>query len=184
MKMPLHDAAERGALEAALVLLKNGADVNVRTSMHHPPIHLAAMKGKDDMVALLVEQGASPMKVEPLAPGELAKADLEEGRIRAIECGQCHALEIGTTPAGPYPGPDLWNVVGREKASMPDYAYSDALARQNGAWTYDELNRFIADATGYVPGTNMGHGFEPERSKRVPLIAYLRTLSDNPLPLE
>jgi cytochrome c2 len=45
------------------------------------------------------------------------------------------------------------------------------------------LNRFLADATGTVLGTKTDHGFEPDRQKRIVLIAYLRTLSDAPIPL-
>lgn len=181
---PLHEAAAHGAAEAALLLLKNGADVNSRNKLRHPPIHLAAGKGKDEMVALLRAHGAAPVPVAPLAPGELAAADLEKGRLRAEECKGCHALEPGSKPIGPYPGPDLWNVVGRNKGSVPDYGYSKALAGHEGVWSYEELNRFLADPTGYLPGTNMGIMFVPDRSERIPVIAYLRTLSDNPLPLE
>ncbi len=181
---PLHDAAARGSTDAALLLIERGANVNRRNKDEFPPIHVAARKGKDEMVALLRKHGAAPRLIEPLAPGELAAADLEAGRLRAVECAQCHALEKGERPVGPYPGPELWDVVGRAKASMPDYAYSDALADQTGIWTYEELNRFIADPPGVVPGNNMGHGWEPDRSKRIPAIAYLRTLSENPLPLE
>lgn len=181
---PLHDAAERGAMEAARLLIEHGADAKARNKLGHPPIHLAARKGRDEMVALLREHGGSPAPAEPLMPGELAAADVEEGRLRALECGQCHVMEAGKAPRGRTPGPNLWNVVGREVASAPDYAYSAALSKVDGIWTFDELNRFLADTTGYVPGTNMAVGFEPERGTRVALIAYLRTLSDDPVPLE
>lgn len=183
-KTPLHDAAERGAVEAARLLLAGGADVNSRNADLHPPIHLAVRKNRHEMVALLREHGASPMPVEPLASEELAAADVEQGRLRALECKACHALEPGAKPSGPYPGPVLWNVVGRNKGSVPDYPYSNALAERGGVWSYQELNRFLADTTGFVPGTNMEIGFEQDRSKRVQLIAYLRTLSDDPVPLE
>jgi len=180
---PLHNAAERGAIDSALLLIKQGADINRRTSLDHPAIHLAAKKGKTEMVALLHEHGATPRPVEPLAKGEIAEADLEVGRIRAIECQQCHSFEIGVRPEGPFPGPNLWDVVNWKKGSFPDYPYSEAMMSQSGNWTYEELNRFLADPTGNVPGTNMGLGHEPDRTKRIALIAYLRTFSGDPAPL-
>jgi cytochrome c2 len=35
---------------------------------------------------------------------------------------------------------------------VADYAYSPALESEEGAWNYDELNRFVADPTGVVAG--------------------------------
>ncbi len=186
LKMPLHEAAERGAMEAATLLLQHGADVNARSAKGHPPIHSAARKGRNEMVMLMRKNGASPMPVEPVMPADIAAADLEQGRIHALACQRCHEMgadrpQEGVTHAL---GPSLWNVVGRKIASMPDFPYSESLAVREGAWTYEELNRFLADPTGYVPGTNMEFSLEPDARIRIPLIAYLRTLSDSPISLE
>lgn len=181
---PLHDAAERGAVEAAGLLLENGADVNSRAHSDHPPIHLAAIKEREEMVVFLREHGAAPLAVDPLKKGELASADVEQGRVRAIECKRCHGVEKDEVAQGPYPGPHLWNLVGREKGSYPDYPYSDAMLEQEGKWTLEELNRFLADPTGNVPGTNMGQGHEPDRTLRLAVIAYLSAFSDDPVSLE
>lgn len=176
-KTPLHDAAERGAIDAARLLVEHGADVNARTVMWgQPAIHLAARRGKKEMIKFLREMGAGPAPVEPLAPGELEAANLEEGRIHAVECRGCHELEAGQKTIAPHPAPKLVGVVGRDKASRDDFAYSEAMLAQEGKWTPDELNIFIADPTAVVPGTDMGHRGVSDRSTRVAVIAYLISL--------
>jgi cytochrome c len=185
MNTPLHDAAERGSVAAARLLLEQGADVNRRNDARHPAIHLAAVKGHDAMVSMLREYGAAPISIEPLAPGELADADAEEGKTEAILCSPCHALEQGSKPGGQllHRGPDLWNIVGRDKAIVADYAYSPALESEEGVWNYDELNRFVADPTGVVAGTKMSYS-EPDRVNRLKIIAYLRMLANEPRPID
>ena len=131
-----------------------------------------------NVVILLQNHGASPPSVEPIA-GFLADADLEKGGIRAVECGGCHKLGRGE---GSATGPPLWNIVGREKASEK-FLYTDAMAALDGKWDFEELNRFLAHPTRSVPGTRMVTGFEPNHQIRIDLIAYLRTLSDDPIPL-
>lgn len=175
---PLHDAAERGSIEAIGLLINGGADVNARDKKDNPPIHRAAEKGHADAVALLRSGGAAARHVEPLAEGEVASADLEVGRIRAIECNQCHELVLGEDSVGTHSGPDLVGLVGRDKASLDSYDYSQALLAEDGSWTPEELNGFIADPSGAVPGTHMSIGGEPDRLKRIALIAYLIKLGD------
>ena len=52
-----------------------------------------------------------------------------------------------------------------------------------GVWDFETLNQFLADPRGSVPGTSMDYGNEPDAQKRISLIAYLRTLSNNSVPL-
>ena len=80
-------------------------------------------------------------------------------------------------------GPNLWGVVGRPKASEPGFNYSAALKAKGGSWTMDDLNQFIANPEGFVPGTNMTFAGIPRGGERAAIIAYLNSLSDNPAPL-
>ncbi len=177
-EMPLHLAAQRGAIEAARLLLKHGADVNARAvRFGWPAIHFAAYKGRTGMVAFLREMGAAPKTVYPLQPGELDAADVEDGRILAFQCAGCHGMEHGEIGQGQHPGPYLAGIVGRVKASLDGFPYSEAMKTQEGAWTVEELNVFLADPLAVVPGTSMSRGGYDDRAERIAVIAYLLSIS-------
>ncbi len=55
-----------------------------------------------------------------------------------------------------------------------------AMKGKGGTWTFDDLNKFIANPKGFVPGTAMGFAGIPKDSERADVIAYLNSLSDNP----
>ena len=83
-------------------------------------------------------------------------------------------------------GPVLWNVVERPKGSIDGFNYSAALkerAAKGEKWTYENLDAFIENPKAYMPGTAMGFAGLGDPMKRAEIIAYLRTLSDNPAPL-
>ena len=50
-------------------------------------------------------------------------------------------------------------------------------------WTYDSLNEYLLNPRDYVPGTSMAYAGIRNLEDRANLIAWLRTLSDNPVPL-
>lgn len=56
---PLHAAAVKGNLEAALLLIEKGADVNARAGAS-TPLHYSICSGSAEMVRLLLEKGANP----------------------------------------------------------------------------------------------------------------------------
>jgi cytochrome c len=113
-------------------------------------------------------------------PQLLAKADPKKGEEDTKPCQACHNFEKG---AGVKIGPPLYGVVGRPRASVLGFDYSAAMKAKGATWTYDEIFKFINDPQAYIPGTKMTFTGEPDPQKRADIIAYLRTLSDNPLPL-
>jgi cytochrome c len=120
---------------------------------------------------------------EPEKPIEvlLASASVEKGQATAKQCGACHTFEKG----GPNRvGPNLWNVVGDERGKGRNgFNFSAAMKGKGGEWSYEELNKFLKDPRGYIPGTAMTFAGLSRDSQRADVIAYLHTLSDNPKPL-
>lgn len=127
------------------------------------------------------ESDGAPAEAEPQSIGPLlASASVEEGEKAARKCAACHTFEQG----GPNRvGPNLWNVVGAEKAHLDNFSYSAAMAEAEGEWTYEELDAFLANPRAALPGTKMAFAGLSRVEERANVIAYLRSLSDDPLPL-
>ena len=92
-------------------------------------------------------------------------------------CGGCHRL------TGKHTAPPLEGIVGRAKASIAGQEYSDALRDIGGNWTFEELNKFVANPRTAVPGTSMIFRGLPEDDQRADLILFLRNQSTDPQPL-
>jgi cytochrome c len=122
---------------------------------------------------------------EAAAPSEpieklLQTASVEKGAAAAKKCAACHTFEKG----GPNRvGPNLWGVVDRDRATQAGFNYSAAMKAKGGKWSYDELNKFVANPKGYINGTAMGFAGIPKDSERADVIDYLHTLADSPVPL-
>ncbi len=111
----------------------------------------------------------------------LAMADPTGGQNISKKCVSCHTFDEGDTTTKL--GPSLWNIVGRDVGSVSGYSYSSAMADLGGAWTYDGLNEFLADPRAYVPGTKMTYAGISDMAERAQLVAWMRTLSADPVPL-
>ena len=122
------------------------------------------------------ESGASSAQINSL----LATASVERGAQVAKQCQACHNFEEGQ---GPKVGPDLYGVVGRKIASVPGFNYSAALKSKNGTWDFSALNAWLSKPTAYAPGTAMTFAGLSNDKQRADVIAYLDTLSKNPVPL-
>ncbi len=123
---------------------------------------------------------AAPAAPEKPLPVRLASADAKKGEDVAKKCQSCHTFNQG----GPTRvGPNLFGVVGRAKASLAGFAYSDALKKVGGDWTYDDLDKWIAKPTSYAPGTKMAFAGIADGQDRADVIAYLRSISPQAPPL-
>ena len=128
---------------------------------------------------------AAVKEEQPAAGGQaldslLASASAERGAQIAKQCQICHNVEEGK---GPKIGPDLYGVVGRPVASQPGFSYTAALKAKGGKWTFAELNKWITNPRVDVPGTSMTFAGLSRDKQRADVIAYLVTLSKNPVPL-
>jgi cytochrome c len=135
-------------------------------------------------IAVKEEQPAQPKG--GTAPAEvpienlLASASPERGAQVAKQCLACHNLGKGQ---GAKVGPDLYGVVGRPRASEPAFNYSAAMKAKGGAWTFDDLNKFLTKPSAFIPGTAMTFAGLSNEKQRADVIDYLNSNSDKPLPL-
>jgi len=123
---------------------------------------------------------AAPAPEEPIDK-LLASASPEKGESSAKKCQACHTFNKGEPNRV---GPNLYGVVGRDRASAPGFNYSAAMKAKGGKWTIEELNAFLSGPKNYIPGTSMTFAGLPRGSERADVIAFLNTKSDHPAPLK
>lgn len=87
-------------------------------------------------------------------------------------CQNCHSIEIGVNKVGP----SLWNVVGRQAGTVPDFEYSAAMKANKSEWTISSLDTYLSDPRGDIHGVKMFFRGLPEAKDRADVIAYLQTL--------
>ena len=126
--------------------------------------------------------GAGAAAAAPDEPIEklLASADVGKGENSAKKCQACHTFNKGEPNRV---GPNLYSVVGRDRASVAGFNYSAAMKAKGGKWTAEELNAFLTNPRGAVPGTSMTFAGLPRGSERADVITFLNSKSDNPAPL-
>jgi cytochrome c len=100
-----------------------------------------------------------------------AAADVGAGEKVFGKCKACHKLD-GSNGTGPA----LNGIVGRARASVAGFGYSEAMASVTDAWAPELLEAFLANPKGYVAGTKMAFAGLPKVEDRANLIAYLATL--------
>lgn len=114
----------------------------------------------------------------------IGAADPADGEGLSRRCAACHTFNEG----GPNRvGPNLWNVVGGPVAHLEGFNYSDAakkMAADGVTWTYENLDAFLENPRGFMPGTRMVFPGLRSLEDRAAMIAYLRSMSEDPPPLE
>jgi aldose sugar dehydrogenase len=103
------------------------------------------------------------------APPDLARGKALFGQ----QCSECHGVD---SEASSRPGPSLAAIMGRRAGTLPGYAYSPPLRAAGTIWGPLSLDYFLADPSGFIPGTSMSAPPVPNPQARADLIGYLRSL--------
>lgn len=100
-----------------------------------------------------------------------APSPAQLGKKHFVRCVACHSTSAA---ARPMTGPHLEGIVGRPAASLPDFAYSDAMRAQNFVWDEARLDAFLKSPQSTHPGMCLTFTGLPKPEDRAALIAYLK----------
>ena len=159
----------------------------LRTKTSNPPPLPEVVAAKEAPAAEGAKPAEGAAKGGEAAPGAeilpaLAKADPKKGEASIALCKVCHSFDKGA----PSPiGPNLYGVVGRKIASLEAFNYSPALKGKasEGDWTFEQLDLWLTNPQAFASGTIMAFPGIPDLHTRADVIDFLRTKSDNPVPL-
>lgn len=149
--------------------------------------HYPEKPGFLPQVAEASSNGGGP--ATPAGPPDFGRLFADEAGLAALiargervhaQCKSCHNFDAGG-PNGT--GPNLHDVFGRAIGEHSGFTYSDGMLAMNASWDYMHLNDFLRSPAAFVPGTRMTFAGVRNDQDRVALIAYLRSISPNQVPL-
>ena len=167
-------------LVVALVVIGLSNLTEILYEVEKPEVAHYIIEGGDDEPAI-TDTAVSDVVVEEI-PIQilLASASVDKGAKVFKKCSNCHVPNEGGANKI---GPALWDIVNKNIGGA-DFAYSNAMASYEGNWTYDELNGFLKNPKKYIEGTKMSFAGLKKETDRANVILYLRSLSNNPAPIE
>jgi len=119
-----------------------------------------------------IRAGALLIQVLVTSSTALAAGDPTAGeKAYASHCAVCHA----TTPGENKIGPSLAGIVGSKSGTVPGLNFSTAMKEANVTWDDANLDKYLANPSGFVHGTKMFVNL-PSETDRANVIAYLNTL--------
>ena len=123
-----------------------------------------------------------PVKEKPKLSFEelLAIASIDAGKKVSSKCSACHGFNAGGNNRI---GPNLWSILGKSKAEISGFKYSEALKTLGGNWSIDEMNLWLKSPKKFAPGNSMAFVGLRKDKDRANLIAYLNSMSENPISL-
>jgi cytochrome c len=142
------------------------------------PVHLEKAAylppgAEEGAAAPAAASAAAPAAPDPIGPF-MQKADPKRGEQVAKVCLQCHTFAKGEANKI---GPNLFDVMEENIASVPGYTFSSALsADKSKKWDPDELNVWLWHPQDFAHGTKMTFAGLPKEQDRADVIAYLLTL--------
>jgi len=108
----------------------------------------------------------------------IANADAANGERLFRQCKGCHTIDEGDSHRS---GPNLYGILGRPVAAADGFRFSPALQEFGGEWSIERLATFLENPRKTVPRTRMGFRGLSDVSDRMDVIAFLNTMSNEPL---
>lgn len=171
-----------GAVLTAMLVMASGRVLLDVTMAPHAPEKpgwaLPVTEPETKAVAKPDEPAFDAGKVLAMLPDANADAGSEVFR----KCTACHTPDKGGAHRV---GPNLWGIVNRKVAAAPNFEgrYSEAMKSHGGEWSFEQLAKYLHNPSKAVPGNKMTFAGVFNDADLADLLAYLRTLSDNPAPV-
>ncbi|NBC21058.1 MAG: c-type cytochrome [Alphaproteobacteria bacterium] len=103
-------------------------------------------------------------------PAPYNTADFDRGKRTYRLCQSCHLIEEG---AGNRVGPNLHGMFDRKVGQVEGFNYSPALMEADFDWTPQQLENWLANPNGFLPGNRMSFAGVRRPEDRKAVIAYI-----------
>ena len=158
--------------QTATVPIQPGQDIGPTPGATSTPVPSATATDSPTPATPSPTPAASPTPTPTPSASPTTTAAAATKPAEFAQCQACHTTEAGKNGIGP----TLAHVYGRKAGSVAGYDYSAPMKSSGMSWSQGNLDRFLTDPQGVVPGTKMTFPGIKDAAKRKAVIAYLKSL--------